>query len=186
MLCNSSIRVSFYAQRVQLALLRESMRSNSSKMLLSAIAYINGRGIIPWGSFKNYMDKFLSYFGHLPIVDFRGHLVHYLSFVAGARVLCWAFDDYNLPVTKSDIGYCCCPAANKSLSILNPKSLNCWPSKLMAPLYSSVSSFRLIKCGLLNTLASDHQWPGSESSKNTLIYDFSELYRPAPAKLALA
>ena len=52
MLCNSSIRVSFYAQHVQLALLRESMRSNSSKMLLSAIAYINGRGIIPWGSFK--------------------------------------------------------------------------------------------------------------------------------------
>ena len=69
MLCNSSIRVSFYAQRVQLALLRESMRSNSSKMLLSAIAYINGRGIIPWGSFKTMWTNFCphTYRGIFPI-----------------------------------------------------------------------------------------------------------------------
>ena len=84
--CYATLQLEFFhfmhtAQHAQLALLRESMRSNSSKMLLSAIAYINERGIIPWGSFKNYVDQFLSYFGHLPIVDFRGHLVHYLPFV---------------------------------------------------------------------------------------------------------
>jgi hypothetical protein len=36
------------------------------------------------GSFKNYVYQFLSYFDHLPsltIVDFRGHLKHYLPFV---------------------------------------------------------------------------------------------------------